>query len=328
MEWYPSTMLRDIETSLGQFESSSYAVDPKLFWRFARSEWAGLSQKQHPVPSEEILSLVSPYQPMTLEEISTAYLPLSSFLTDLRSLTQALRQTRATLLGRPQVDRPFVIGIAGSVAVGKSTFARILKALMQESSPQLRVEIVTTDGFLFPNRILAERDLMKKKGFPQSYDLNQMVQFLEALTSGQENIHTPVYSHLAYDITGDLWTIEGKVDVLLFEGLNVLQMTSQSVVISDFFDFSIYVDADEDAIKTWFIHRFLRLRTDAFRNPGSYFNRYQSLSEIEALEFASNIWEEINAVNLRENIRPTRSRADLIFHKSKDHTLNQVLVRR
>ncbi len=193
-------MLRVPEASLKKLATSLRGVDPQLFWHFTKSEWASLSIKQHPVPSEEVLKLFSPHHPTILEEIAIAYVPLSSFLTDLRVATQELRRTRANLLGRSSVEGPFVIGIAGSIAVGKSTFARILKSLFEKSSPTLRVEIVTTDGFLLPNRVLTERDLMKRKGFPESYDLKQMVRLLVALTAGRENITTPVYSHFAYDI--------------------------------------------------------------------------------------------------------------------------------
>ena len=232
--------------------------------------------------------------------------------------------------------RPYVIGIAGSVAVGKSTFARVLQALLARWPDHPKVALVTTDGFLHPNRVLQARGLMQRKGFPESYDRKRMISFLGALKAGEPVVEAPVYSHQAYDIVpGQMQRVE-QPDILIFEGLNVLQTwgaersagTPQaSVVVSDFFDFSIYVDAAEADIERWYQHRFLSLQQTVFRRPDSYFHHYQHLSQDEALKVASDIWREINLRNLRENIAPTRGRANLVVGKQADHRVGEILLR-
>ena len=232
--------------------------------------------------------------------------------------------------------RPYVIGIAGSVAVGKSTFARVLQALLARWPDHPKVALVTTDGFLHPNRVLQARGLMQRKGFPESYDRKRMISFLGALKAGEPVVEAPVYSHQTYDIVpGQMQRVE-QPDILIFEGLNVLQTwgversagaPQASVVVSDFFDFSIYVDAAEADIERWYQHRFLSLQQTAFRRTDSYFHHYQHLSQDEALKVASDIWREINLRNLRENIAPTRGRANLVVGKQADHRVGEILLR-
>ena len=267
-----------------------------------------------------------------LEEVATVFLPLSRLLNLYFSATQQLYNTTSTFLGHNDKPVPYIIGLAGSVAVGKSTAARILRTLLSRWPNSPRVDLVTTDGFLWPNEVLAERGLMRKKGFPESYDQGRILRFVSDIKAGKPRVSCPVYSHVTYDIVpGEEQVIE-QPDILIFEGLNVLQSSrSRSpsrVFVSDFFDFSIYVDASEDDLRKWYIQRFLTLRDTAFKSPESYFNRYASLTDAEAIAFAESIWSEINAVNLHENIEPTRERADLILCKGSDHIYQQVMLRK
>jgi type I pantothenate kinase len=229
---------------------------------------------------------------------------------------------------------PFIVGIAGSVAVGKSTTARILRALLQRWTNTPKVELLTTDGFLLPNAVLRQEGLMERKGFPESYDLPALLAFLSAIKAGERRVKAPVYSHLVYDIVpGETVTVD-RPDILIVEGLNVLQTSRLprdgrgAPFVSDFFDFSIYLDAGEEDIHRWYIERFLRLRETAFRDPASYFHRYAALSEAEARTIGEGLWSRINLVNLRENILPTRPRADLILRKGADHHVEEVALRR
>jgi type I pantothenate kinase len=256
------------------------------------------------------------------------YLPLSRFLSLHVKAAQNLNRVRGAFLGRPAIRSPFVIAIAGSVAVGKTTFARVLQSILARWPDHPRVELVTTDGFLFPLAVLQQRGLMKRKGFPESYDLRRLMSFLSSVKSGESEIEVPVYSHLTYDIlAGEQQTIR-QPDILIFEGLNVLQAPPNATVIaSDFFDFSVYIDADETALEAWYIERFILLQRTAFQNPVSYFHHYRGLPENEARHVAANIWREINLTNLRENIQPTRQRADLVLRKQSDHSVKEVWLR-
>jgi type I pantothenate kinase len=303
---------------------------------FNREEWSKLRNSLPLSLSEEDLTLLQGLnEQLSLTEVSDIYLPLSRLLNLYVAATQELHQVTNTFLGRGTEKVPYIIGVAGSVAVGKSTTSRILQALLSRWPNHPKVDLVTTDGFLYPNRILEERGLMKRKGFPESYDVRKLIQFMADVKSGKPEVSAPVYSHLYYDIIPDNYQWIRKPDIVIVEGLNVLQMAREKnqkniprVFLSDFFDFSIYVDAKEEDIFQWYIDRFQVLRNTAFKNPNSFFHRYASLTDEEAIATAKTIWEEINGVNLVRNILPTRSRAQLILHKGDNHTIQQVKLRK
>lgn len=270
---------------------------------------------------------------ISLTEVRHIYLPLSRLLNLYVVATQNLHQVTYKFLGQPSAKTPYLIGIAGSVAVGKSTTARLLQTLLGQWPEHPHVELITTDGFLWPNRILAERGLMRRKGFPESYDLRRLVRFVAEVKSGQPQVRAPIYSHLIYDIVPDQVQTITQPDILIVEGLNILQGDHSPgddarVFVSDFFDFSIYVDAAEQNLEQWYIQRFMRLRETAFQDSRSYFRHYADLSTEAAQATARQIWREINLVNLRENIAPTRERADLILVKGKNHTVQRVRLRK
>ena len=265
---------------------------------------------------------------LDLAEVENIYLPLSRLLNLYVRASQGLFSVTDTFLGKPTTSVPYLIGVAGSVAVGKSTTSRVLRALLSRWPDHPRVDLVTTDGFLFPNRILEGRGLMQRKGFPESYDRRRLLEFVADIKSGAAEVKAPVYSHIAYDIVeGASRTVSGA-DIVILEGLNVLQGGGGSIFVSDYFDFSIYVDADPTHIEQWYVDRFRTLRDTAFRDPHAYFHRYQSLSDSEAEDEARRIWKEINLLNLEENILPSRERATLILHKADDHTVSEVRLRR
>lgn len=302
------------------------------FLDFSREEWARLRDATPLTLSESDLSeLRGLNEYVSLEEVADIYLPLSRLLNLYVAATQNLYRVTDTFLGSPAAKVPYVIGIAGSVAVGKSTTARILRALLARWSDHLKVDLITTDGFLYPNKVLEERGLMKRKGFPESYDLRRLVRFVADVKSGRAEVMAPVYSHLSYDIVADQFHAVHQPDIMIVEGLNVLQTgvaQSPQIFVSDFFDFSIYVDAAERDIKEWYVDRFLTLRDTAFQNSASYFHRYASLTAEQAAELALKIWDEINGVNLRENIEPYRSRSSLILEKGADHSVQRVRLRK
>jgi type I pantothenate kinase len=296
---------------------------------FDREEWAKLSPDV-PVPLTErdLEELRGLNEAVSVDEVAAIYLPLARLLNLHVAASQQLHRVSDTFLRKPSAKVPFVIGIAGSVAVGKSTTARILQALLTRWADHPRVDLVTTDGFLFPNRVLEERGLMLRKGFPESYDVRHLLRFVSDVKSGRSPLFAPVYSHLHYDIQEGVLQSVDAPDIVIVEGLNVLQTGASPVFISDFFDFSIYVDASLENLRGWYVERFLRLRDTVFREPESYFHRFAHFSEEEARSTALTIWREINEANLRENIEPTRERATLILEKGDGHGVQRVRLRR
>jgi type I pantothenate kinase len=300
------------------------------FQSFSRQEWAALqSDSALPLTDQDIASLRGLCDQLSLAEVAKMYLPLSRLLRLRFEAAQELLLAQNAFLNRENERSPYVIAISGSVSAGKSTFARTLKALLARWPGQPNVSLITTDGFLLPNYVLEERKLMRRKGFPESYDLPILLRFLHAVKSGEDVIEAPVYSHLSYDIVPGRQQTVHQPDILIFEGLNVLQAPPRaSVLASDYFDFSIFLDADKEDLEHWYIERFLALQQTAFQNPDSYFYRYRTLEREEAIETARTIWLEINLPNLSENILPTRQRADLILHKGSDHEIETVWLRR
>jgi type I pantothenate kinase len=300
------------------------------YLEFSRDEWAALRASTPLTLSvEDLKQLQGINESVSMDEVVQVYLPLSRLLNLHIAATQDLHKVSSSFLGSLASKTPYVIGIAGSVSVGKSTISRLLQALLSRWPEHPRVALVTTDGFLYPNRILEERGIMNRKGFPGSYDLLRLVQFMADVKSGRAPVRAPVYSHFSYDIVpGELQTVNAP-DILILEGLNVLQSgAGHPLFVSDFFDFSIYIDAGEENLLEWFLERFAKLRHTAFRDPRSYFHQFAEMDERDAMEFAASIWETINLVNLRENILPTRERAKLILWKGAGHAVTRISLRR
>ncbi|OAI83649.1 type I pantothenate kinase [Rhizobium sp. GHKF11] len=319
-------------STLDHFRPDEYS--PYHF--FSSEEWSKFrADTPLTLSADEVKRLRSLDDPIDLDEVRRIYLSLSRLLSSHVEASQLLFEQRNRFLNMADVNKtPFVIGIAGSVAVGKSTTARILKELLARWPSSPKVDLITTDGFLYPNEVLRRENLMERKGFPESYDIGALLRFLSAIKAGQPNVKAPRYSHLTYDVLSNEFTVIDQPDILIFEGINVLQSRDLPAggrivpIVSDFFDFSIYIDADEGLIHNWYVNRFMNLRKTAFRDPNSFFNRYASISEEAALSIAEGLWQNINLKNLRQNIVPTRPRADLILRKGKNHLIDTVALRK
>ena len=309
-----------------------FSTQQTPFLSFNREQWAEL-RKSVPLKltEQDHKPLLGFNEDLSLDEVSTIYLPLTRLINYYIDENLHRQTVLHRFLGRNNAKTPYIISIAGSVAVGKSTSARILQSLLSHWPTERKVDLITTDGFLYPLDKLKQDNLLQKKGFPVSYDTSKLIRFLADVKSGKSNVTAPIYSHLTYDIIPDEFDVVDKPDILILEGLNVLQTgnnkTNQTFV-SDFVDFSIYVDAEEKLLKEWYIKRFLKFRESAFNDPNSYFKHYASLSKEEAIATASKIWDEINGLNLNQNILPTRERANLILTKGENHQVELVKLRK
>ena len=301
------------------------------FFEIDRSDWAELAPKMKvPLTQAELIELRGLGDELDLTEVAEVYLPLSRLLNLYAENAQRLHAATTQFLGATTSSTPFVIGVAGSVAVGKSTIARLLRELLSRWEGTPRVELITTDGFLHPNAELERRGILERKGFPESYDRRALLRFVSKIKAGEPEVKAPFYSHLAYDIIPDAAVTVRKPDVLIVEGLNVLQppIPGKSLAVSDLFDFTIYVDARTSDIAHWYEERFLRLQRGAFSNPRSYFHRFADLDEGAARARAREVWKRTNEPNLTQNVRPTRPRASLILRKDADHAVSKVLLRK
>lgn len=304
-------------------------MNRSLYLEFDRQAWAELrGATPLTLTEEEVDKLRGINVLLDIDMVEETFLPLSRLLNLYVQGSRLLASVTDTFLATPPTPVPFIVGVAGSVAVGKSTISRVLQALLARWPHHPKVELVTTDGFLYPNAVLQERELMDKKGFPESYDRKALLDFVARAKMGDEHLEVPIYSHIRYDIVHGETRVVASPDILIIEGLNVLQAGESGAFVSDYFDFSIFVDADPLHIKQWYVERFLTLKDTAFQQPEAYFRRYAELSDEEAVKVATDIWERVNQVNLVENILPTRDRASLVLEKARDHTVSRVRLRR
>ena len=310
-------------------------ADLSPFRRLTRAQWAKLrADTPMTLSEEEVADLSGLSVQVSLDEVAEIYLPLSRLLSLYVEATQELFRDTQKFLGGISGKVPYIIGMGGSVAVGKSTTARILRKLLARWPNHPKVDLLTTDGFLHPNAVLEERGLMNRKGFPESYNVSHLLRVLSDIKAGHRYVEAPVYSHLHYDVSPVETVRFDQPDILIVEGINVLQVGTPPAdgaaipFVSDFFDFSVYIDAQAEILREWYVERFFRLRETAFQDPKSYFHRYGSLSDEETRKTANEIWDTINLVNLRENVQPTRHRADLILHKGANHEVEEVFLRK
>ncbi|WP_085524663.1 type I pantothenate kinase [Tuberibacillus sp. Marseille-P3662] len=309
--------------------------DVSPYMSFTRDEWSQLA-KNHAIPlqKKEIKALEGLNVEITPDEVQNIYMPLAQLLNIYVTASKTLHQHTNDFLKKSTEKVPFIIGIAGSVAVGKSTTSRLIKALLERMDERPKVDIITTDGFLYPNAVLERKGIMNRKGFPESFNVKKLIEVLDQLKSGADDVSVPIYSHHQYDVLQNDANVIHKPDIIILEGINVLQLPQNKggnlpyTFVSDFFDFSIYIDAAEEDIKEWYLHRFSLLRASAFQDPDAYFHAYAALTESEALSQATQIWNEINKKNLRLNILPSRERADLILRKSVNHNVSDIHLRK
>ncbi|MGA3149874.1 MAG: type I pantothenate kinase [Acidimicrobiales bacterium] len=316
-------------------EGGSLPDDDAGFDVFSREHWAAIarSRTESTLSISDTQRLVATGEPVSLDEVVDIYLPLARLLEVIAATKHDERRRIDAFLTRDRAMSPFIVGIAGGVAVGKSTTARVLQALLREGEGGPTVDLLTTDGFLYPNSTLEARGILNRKGFPESYDQRELIQVLAAIRSGAPEVRTPVYSHVAYDIVPGEQQVLRRPNIVIVEGLNVLQVNTKGaspdhVVVSDFFDFSIYVDAAESDVAEWFRNRLLSLRSTVLQAPESYFHRFASMTDQEVTAIAQQVWNEVNLINLQENVAPTRGRAHLIMEKDSQHLVNRVLLRR
>jgi type I pantothenate kinase len=311
------------------------SADKTAYLTFSREEWLNFrSDMPLTLTEADLDALHGQMETASLKEIAEIYLPLSRLLSLYVTAIQSLHAASQNFLGKPEPKVPYIIGVAGSVAIGKSTTSRILQALLSRWPNHPSVSVVTTDGFLYPNSVLEAQGLMQRKGFPESYDLNALLRFLIQIKSGEGRVKAPVYSHKLYDVVPNEFIEVNKPDILIVEGLNILQTCTQKpgqqtpVFVSDFFDFSIFVDAETDILKQWYVNRVVKFSETTFRDPSVYFHYLSKMNPEEVALFAQRVWEDINAVNLAQNILPCRERAQLILKKGFNHAIEQVKLRK
>ena len=300
------------------------------FYIFDREDWKSLNTAENfSMTDEELEALSALNDNVSLKDVREIYVPLASVLdVFIKSYNKEQEQLRK-LLNTPQKRAPYIIGIAGSVAVGKSTLARLLQSILAQYYKGQQVELMTTDGFLYPNEILEEKGIMNRKGFPESYDMHRLITFMGDVKSGKANVQVPKYSHSIYDILPGQFQVIDQPDILIVEGINTLQLpANEKIYASDFFDFSFYVDAEPENIEKWYLQRFGILIDTAFKDPMNYYNRFADIDRVEAFDFAQSVWKEVNLKNLVDYILPTRFRADAIIHKTTNHYIDQILLRK